>query len=43
VRGNCLGILGFRNVRVEEYDAFTGTLADDDLVMQYQTLETGCY
>jgi hypothetical protein len=42
VRGNCLGILGCRDVRIEEYDGLTGTLEDDDLVIQHQALQTGC-
>jgi hypothetical protein len=37
VRGNCLGILGCLDVRIEECVDFTGTRADDDLAIPYTT------
>jgi hypothetical protein len=40
VRGNCLSILGFRVLRTKDYEGLAGTLEDDDLAIQYQTLET---
>jgi hypothetical protein len=36
-----LSILGFRVLRTEDCEGLAGTLEDDNLAMQYQTLETG--